>query len=114
MNEISGFFFLPLWRGKKNGIISHREKNPRYFFPKRRLQTEKKQRYFSKLLTPIYFCQNCEIQIIKLTSYFGQNWGSQTEIKRYRPYFSKNCVFQAEAKNTYYFCQNRQEILQKK
>ena len=113
VSEISGIFFSTLAEKKIQHYFSPRKKY-RVIFPQNcRFQTEKNNIIFL-CFRPPYFCQNCEFQLKKPTSYLGQNWGSQTEIKRYRPYFSKNCVFQAEVKNTYYFCQNRQEILPKK
>ena len=57
-----------------------------------RFQTEKNSVIFLNYRPP-YFCQNCELQMKKLKSYFGQNWGSQTEIKKYRLISVKTVYF---------------------
>ena len=89
MSEISGIFFFHSGGKKKYSIISHREKNTGLFFPKIVDFRQKKNSVIFLSYRPPYFCQNCEFQMRKPTSYLGQNWGSQTEIKKYRLIFVK-------------------------
>ena len=93
VSEISGIFFFPLWRKKKYRLISHREKNPGLFFPKIVYFRQKKISVIFLSYRSPYFCQICGLQMKKLTSYFGQNWGSQTEIKKYRLISVKTVYF---------------------
>ena len=89
----SAVFFFPLWRKKKYRLISHREKNPGLFFPKIVYFRQKKISVIFLSYRSPYFCQICGLQMKKLTSYFGQNWGSQTEIKKYRLISVKTVYF---------------------
>ena len=85
-------FFFTLWRKKIQHYFSPRKKS-RVIFPQNcRFQTEKNSVIFLNYRPP-YFCQNCELQMKKLKSYFGQNWGSQTEIKKYRLISVKTVYF---------------------
>ena len=93
VSEISGIFFFHSGGKKKYSIISHREKNTGLFFPKIVDFRQKKNSVIFLSYRPPYFCQNCEFQMKKPTSYLGQNWGSQTEIKKYRLIFVKTVYF---------------------
>ena len=87
------YFFFHSGGKKKYRLISHREKNPGLFFPKIVYFRQKKISVIFLSYRSPYFCQICGLQMKKLTSYFGQNWGSQMEIKKYRLISVKTVYF---------------------
>ena len=114
MREISGIFFSTLAEKKKHSIISHREKNPGLFFRKIVDFRQKKNSVIFLNYRPPYFCQNCELQMKKLKSHFGQNWGSQTEIKKYRLISVKTVYFGGNKKIPIIFAKIVKKLCRKK
>ena len=98
VSEISGIFFFPLWRKKKNTALFLTEKKiPGYFSAKLSISDRKKQRYFSKLSTPI-FLPKLWITDEKTKITFWPKLGISDGNKKIPPYFCKNCLFLAEIK----------------
>ena len=92
------YFFFPLWRKKKiQHYFSPRAKSRVISQQSCRFQTEKKQRYFSKLSTPI-FLPKLWITDEKTKIIFWPKLGISDGNKKIPPYFCKNCLFLAEIK----------------
>ena len=97
VSEISGIFFFHSGGKKKYSIISHREKNSGLFSAKLSISDRKKQRYFSKLSTPI-FLPKLWITDEKTKAIFLPKVGISDGNKKIPPYFCKNCLYLAEIK----------------
>ena len=97
MSEISGIFFSTLAEKKIQTYFSPRKKS-RVIFPQNCIfQTEKNQRYFSKLSIPI-FLPNLWITDEKTNIIFWPKLRISDGNKKIPPYFCKNCLFLAEIK----------------
>ena len=84
--------------GKKNTALFLTEKKiPGYFSAKLSISDRKKQRYFSKLSTPI-FLPKLWITDEKTKIIFWPKLGISDGNKKIPPYFCKNCLFLAEIK----------------
>ena len=98
MSEISGIFFFHSGGKKKIQHYFSARKKSRVIFPQNcRFQTEKKQRYFYKLSTPI-FLPNLWITDEKTIIIFWPKLRISDGNKKIPPYFCKNCLFLAEIK----------------
>ena len=94
----SAVFFFSTLAEKKNTALFLTEKKSRVIFPQNcRFQTEKKQRYFSKLSIPI-FLPNLWITDEKTNIIFWPKLRISDGNKKIPPYFCKNCLFLAEIK----------------
>ena len=92
------FFFSTLAEEKKNTVLFLTEKKiPGYFSAKLSISDRKKQRYFSKLSTPI-FLPKLWITDEKTKIIFWPKLGISDGNKKIPPYFCKNCLFLAEIK----------------
>ena len=107
------FFFSTLDSGGKKKIFLTEKNILGYFSAKLSISDRKKQRYFSKLSTPI-FLPKLWITDEKTKIIFWPKLGISDGNKKIPPYFCKNCLFLAEIKNTHYFCQNRQKVAPEK
>ena len=98
MSEWNQRYFFFHSGEKKNTALFLTEKKSRVIFPQNcRFQTEKKQRYFSKLSTPI-FLPKLWITDEKTKIIFWPKLGISDGNKKIPPYFCKNCLFLAEIK----------------
>ena len=91
------FFFSTLAEKKIQHYFSPRAKSRVISQQSCRFQTEKKQRYFSKLSTPI-FLPKLWITDEKTKIIFWPKLGISDGNKKIPPYFCKNCLFLAEIK----------------
>ena len=91
------FFFSTLAEKKNTELFLCEKKIPGYFSPKLSISDRKKQRYFSKLSTPI-FLPNLWITDEKTNIIFWPKLRISDGNKKIPPYFCKNCLFLAEIK----------------
>ena len=97
VSEISGIFFSTLAEKKNTALFLTEKKIPGYFSAKLSISDWKKQRYFSKLSTPI-FLPKLLITDEKTKITFWPKLGISDGNKKIPPYFCKNCLFLAEIK----------------
>ena len=91
------FFFSTLAEKKNTALFLTEKKIPGYFSAKLSISDRKKQRYFSKLWTPI-FSPKLWITDEKTKIIFWPKLGIWDGNKKIPPYFCKNCLFLAEIK----------------
>ena len=91
------FFFSTLAEKKNTALFLTEKKIPGYFSAKLSISDRKKQRYFSKLSTPI-FLPKLWITDEKTKITFWPKLGISDGNKKIPPYFCKNCLFLAEIK----------------
>ena len=91
------FFFSTLAEKKNTALFLNEKKIPGYFSAKLSISDRKKQRYFSKLSTPI-FLPKLWITDEKTKTIFWPKLGISDGNKKIPPYFCKNCLFLAEIK----------------
>ena len=97
VSEISGIFFFHSGGKKNTELFLTQKKIPDYFSVKLSISDRKKQRYFSKLSTPI-FLPRLWITDEKTKIIFWPKLGISDGNKKIPPYFCKNCLFLAEIK----------------
>ena len=97
VSEISGIFFFHSGGKKNTALFLTEKKIPGYFSAKLSISDRKKQRYFSKLSTPI-FLPKLWITDEKTKIIFWPKLGISDGNKKIPPYFCKNCLFLAEIK----------------